>query len=736
MILAALLLFPGLLAQTSAAASAPTSVPGQDCGILQRHGKLAEAKACYSRLVSSSNAFARAEGNEGLQQFDEANEEFRAASNQQPKSAVIKTEWGKLYLLHHQPGDAASLFEEAIQADQNYAAAYLGLARVAAAAYDKRAAELANQALKLDPKMAEADELLARMALEDNDPKLAAEQAQKALQISDESLDAMAVLASMDWLKDEKTQSPWMERILKVNPVYGEAYATGAHFFEINRRYEEAIAYYRKALALNPDLWTARSELGVNLMRLGMNTEAKQELERCYNAHYRDAETVNSLRYLDTVGDYVTFKTSDTVLQLHKKEAALLRPYMQPLLERAIATYQRKYKMTLPGPVELQVFPNHDDFIVRTLGLPGQGGLLGVTFGLVVVMDSPSGRAPGDFNWASTMWHELSHVYVLTATHNLVPRWYTEGLAVHEEGAASPDWGDRMTPEIVEALRKKDLLPVSQLDRGFVHPQYPTQVLVSYFEAGKICDYIAERWGDDANLAMIHSYAARKTTAEAIQDSLHETPEQFDKDFAAWLDKKTGETVRHFDDWKSGMKAAYADVKDGKKQEAAKQAAAVQGYYRDYVGSDSTYELTALGMEATGDNDGAINVLEQYRDAGGTSVDTLKKLAHLETDAGRTKQAETTLQKLIYVYPEDLEVHRMLGALLLKSGNANGAVREAEAALALKPTDLAQSHYELAKALVAANRPKEAKDEVLTALEAAPDFKLAQQLLLQLSQSE
>ena len=77
--------------------------------------------------------------------------------------------------------------------------------------------------------------------------------------------------------------------------------------------------------------------------------------------------------------------------------------------------------------MRLEVYPNHDDFIVRTLGLPGQGGLLGVTFGLVVAMDSPSARPPGDFNWASTMWHELSHVYILTATHHLVPRWFTEG---------------------------------------------------------------------------------------------------------------------------------------------------------------------------------------------------------------------------------------------------------------------------------------------------------------------
>ena len=102
--------------------------------------------------------------------------------------------------------------------------------------------------------------------------------------------------------------------------------------------------------------------------------------------------------------------------------------------------------------------------------MPGLGAL-GVTFGYVVAMDSPSGRKPGSFHWASTLWHELSHVYVLTATEHLVPRWFTEGMAVHEETAVSPEWGDRLGPEVIAAIREKKLLPVAELDRGFVRPE-------------------------------------------------------------------------------------------------------------------------------------------------------------------------------------------------------------------------------------------------------------------------
>lgn len=712
-----------------------TADPSQadTCRDLRHHGKLDQARTCFQALTRNPDAFLSAEGYFGLGLYDEANDQFRLAVQQRPKSADVRTEWGRLYLEHYQPGDAAKLFEEAIELNKNDAAAYLGLAHVAAERFDSKAVDFAQQALKCDPKSSEAHELLAYLALEDGDAKRASDEVQKALAISGEALDGMAVLASIDWLNGQ-AESNWMQRILKINPVYGEAYATGAHFFEINRRYKDAIAYYRKALDLNPQLWSARSQLGVNLMRLGNSGEARQELERCYEAHYRDPETVNSLRLLDTLSGYETFRTPNTELVLQKQEAALLRPYIEPELQRAIATYQRKYKMKLPGPVRLEVYPNHDDFMVRTLGLPGQGGLLGVTFGLVVTMDSPSARKPGQFNWASTMWHELSHVYVLTATNHLVPRWFTEGLAVHEEGAASPAWGDRLTPEIISALQKKQLLPVVQLDRGFVRPQYASQVLVSYYQAGKICDFIAEKWGDEAILGMIHSYAARKTTAEAIQENMHESADAFDKDFSSWLDRKTGNTVRHFDEWKQGMKRAYADLQSGKKDDALREALAVRDQYPDYVGGGSAYELIASALEAKNDKAGMIDDLQRYRDAGGSDIDLLKKLAALENDAGSGKQAERTLAELNCIYPEDIEIHRLFGKVLLANGDTAGAIREAQAALALHPADTADYHYQLAMALKDAHRLSEAKDQVVLALEAAPDFKPAQHLLLELSQ--
>ena len=403
--------------------------------------------------------------------YQEANNQFRMAVAQSPANAMYRVRWGRLMHERFNNTDAANLFKEALQKDPKNAQAYYGLALVSADGFDSKAFEYVGKALELDPKLVEAHELKANLLLEDSDEGKAFTEADEALKISPEALDAMAIHAAIEILAD-RSPDTWLAKIREVNPNYGEGYALVAHHLVLNRRYEDGIAFYRKAIEADPRLWPAHSQLGINLMRLGQEDEPRKQLEMSYDNGYRNEETVNSLRLLDSYKNFVTVKDDTTILKLQKKEADLLRPYFDAELKRIIATYDKKYKMKLPGPVQVEVYPDHEDFAVRTMGMPGLGAL-GVTFGEVIAMDSPSGRPPGEFHWASTLWHEMSHVYILTATNHRVPRWFTEGLAVHEETEASPEWGDRMTPDIVVAIRDKKLLPVAELDRGFIRPEYP-----------------------------------------------------------------------------------------------------------------------------------------------------------------------------------------------------------------------------------------------------------------------
>src|SRR5204863_9276802 len=124
-------------------------------------------------------------------------------------------------------------------------------------------------------------------------------EAKKALAIDPTSIEAKSVLATIDLLAD-KTTTEW-------DPKAATGYHTIGHFFVLNRRYEEGIAYLRKAIELNPQLNKARSELGINLMRLGQNDEAYKQLETCFNNGFKSNATVNSLRLMDSYKKFTTY---------------------------------------------------------------------------------------------------------------------------------------------------------------------------------------------------------------------------------------------------------------------------------------------------------------------------------------------------------------------------------------------------------------------------------------------
>ena len=728
-----LLVFPALLlgsAFSCWAAAAPDA-----CRALRKHGHNTEAQACFESLARGASPYLRAEGYWGLEQYDQANEQFRIAIANPDSPAIYRVRWGMLLHQRFNNTDAVGLFQEALQKDPNNAQAYLGLAMVSADGFDGKAADYAARALTLEPKFVEAHEFVAGLALENADAEHALAEADEAFKLSPDALDAMAIHAAVELLAD-RSPDAWFAKIRAINPTYGEGYAHVAHALELNYRYEDAIVYDRKAIEADPRLWRARSDLGVSLMRLGQEQEPLQQLEMCYNNGYRDAQTVNSLRLLDSYKNFTTYKEDRTILKLRKSEADVLHPYFEAELQRILPAYEKKYQMKLTGPVQVEVYPDHEDFAVRTMGMPGLGAL-GVTFGQVVAMDSPSARKPGDFNWGSTLWHEMSHVYILSATNHRVPRWFTEGLAVHEETQVSPEWGDRVTPDILVAIRDKKLLPVAKLDRGFIFPDYPAQVIVSYFEAGSICDYVQSHWGEAKLLDMVHSYAQRKTTVEVIQTDLGVTPEAFDQQYLQWLSELYGAEAAHFDEWHRLLEHLVESAKQKEYDRVLSEGEVVRRMYPEYIGDANAYQFMAEADLARNDKRAAATVLTGYEKMGGQDPSILKKLAELEEESGDTKEAAATLDRINYIYPvHDEGLHRHLGDLRFAQANYPGAIREYTAVIALNPLDKAGAQFSLAQAYYAAGQHDKAEESVLAALEAAPGYRPAQKLLLQIEHPE
>src|SRR5260370_42351879 len=153
---------------------------------------------------------------------------------------------------------------------------------------------------------------------------------------------------------------------------------------------------------------------------------------------------------------------------------------------------------------------------------------------------------------------------------------------------------------------------------------------------------------------------------------------------------------------------------------------AIRDFYTDYGEAGRVYELMADAYLAKGDKAAARKELEKYSAVGGRGPVLIKRLATLEEETGDAKKAAATLNRLNYIYPEDQELHKRLGDLWLDQDNVQGAIREYQAVLALKPLDQAASPYQLAWRDGMAKRMDDARRQGIPSLVAAPGYARAQ----------
>jgi tetratricopeptide (TPR) repeat protein len=713
------------------------------CDALEFRGEELPAGDCYSALrARNDDPRIRAEAAWSLGDLRGANTHFQAAIEAYPEDPRLRTRWGELFVAVHQDNEAVKLFQEALELDADYAPAKLGLASVSAGRFEERARSWVDEALAIDDEQVRAHLLLAQMSLEIGNLDEADASLDRALQLAESQdlpvLEVYALKASADLLRGI-TDSPWSTRALQINAGFGDIYATPAHFYVITRRYREAIELLFEAVRIQPDLWAAHAELGVNLLRVNRLAEAKAQLEAAYRGDPFSAVIVNTLRLIDSLDNFrdVTRMRdaaigAGMILRLHRDEADVLEPYVAELVDDSIRTFTERYAFELEEPVVVELYPEHDDFAVRTSGLPGIG-LLGVTFGYLVAMDSPSGRTDNDFHWGTTLWHEMAHVFTLEATNHLVPRWFSEGVSVYEEWSTGPLPGRHIPLHVLQAMHEDKFLPVAELDSGFIRPTYEGQVMVSYMQAGLICQYIERRWGQDALVAMLARYSAGDDTAAAIEQGLGLSPEAFDAGFAEFIAAEFGGVLDGLEAWQAQLKSAY-EAADGSHWEAALAAAdeAIAGV-PDYVDEGNAYLLKVKAHDELGQPDEALATLERYHALGGHDSGALRAFARRLDEGGLRPEAIGVLEDLLGVVPLNTELHAELGDWLLAEGRAADALREYQAVLALNPLDQATAHFRLATAYRQLDDAAKTREHLLYALEIAPHYREAQQLLLEIT---
>jgi len=150
------------------------------------------------------------------------------------------------------------------------------------------------------------------------------------------------------------------------------------------------------------------------------------------------------------------------------------------------------------------------------------------------------------------------------------------------------------------------------------------------------------------------------------------------------------------------------------------------------IGEDSPHAMMGELAEKLGDSARAIKEYQALLLQDHTAIEPARRLAALATKAQDEKALAVAHDRIVELDPFDAQGHTGLGRLALKRGDAPLAMREFKAALAVGPADLAAAHCDLGESYLAAGRLADAKREVLAALEIAPSFERAQDLLLKI----
>lgn len=741
-----------LLASAPAAArdihyGAVTEPAVLECDTAHWRGQLQESRLCYANLLREDSPPAiKAEAAWALNNLKQANEWFRAAMAEAPDDLATLVRWGDLFAASHQNGEAMDIYREVLEQEPHNAFALLGAARVLVDQFEEAAdgylVPIFDGVVPDEGALVGAYLLVARVALENGNytsAEAALEQADELIAKHDwPPLELYALRASHDLLNNVDG-SRWTELSLAYNPHWGGIYATPAHFYVITRRYRAAIELFDKAVGIEPGLAQAHEELGINLLRDNQMTRARQHLETAYERDPFSPRAVNTLRLMDSFVDFRIindYPDDDgevpVVLRLHRDEASAIAPYAIEVVRDSIEVFTQRYGFELREPVVVEMYPDHEDFAVRTAGMPGLG-ILGATFGYVIAMDSPSGRSAEEFQWGNVLWHEMAHVFTLEATDHLVPRWFSEGVSVFEEWRSGPNPGVRIPMSVYNAMRDDLLLPIAQLDEGFLRPTYENQVIVSYMQAGLVCDFIDRHVGPDKLREMLDAFRDGLKTPEVIRRVIGVEPEEFDDAFAHFVETEHGPFLDQLQTWHEAQTLIAGNVADESWSDVIGMANELIALLPEYVEPDSPYLAKAKAHSALDDDASALATLESYWRAGGSSPAWLRRLATMLVEAGREDDAIDVLMSVNLVDPLDSELHGELGERLLDAGRADEALREFEVALSLQPHDMATAWYRLARAQHALGDDAASQNTLLQALDVAPNFRPAQRLLLQLA---
>jgi tetratricopeptide (TPR) repeat protein len=680
-------------------------------------------------------------------------------------------------------------YDKVIKDDPKFVPAHVAAARLAVSKRDDPVA-LASlaKAVALDEDDPEIFYLLAR-AWSATDPKKSSDYVRQALAINPRHIPSLLWLAELKLDGEEyEAAELLLDEIGQVNPKLPTLWGLRAAIAHLRGRFEdegvarrqalaswplnpevdyligknlsdhyrfaESVEYQRRALMMQADYVPAKAQLAQDLLRLGELDEGWKLVEEVRQSDPYDVPIFNLTKLRGRLEAFATLEVPGFVIRMDSQEAKIYGAAVGRLLSQARQELTTKYAVQLEEPIFVEIFPKQGDFAIRTFGLPGGDGFLGVCFGRLITANSPA-ALDVDSNWQAVLWHEYCHVVTLQKTRNRMPRWLSEGISVYEERQRDRRWGQSMTPTYRKLILGETLTPVSQLSSAFLQPASPMHLQFAYYEASLVVEYWIEKYGlaalrkvledlsvgisidealgrhSDGLAALDHEFAEfAKAKAQAFGTELDFG--ELDDSFPAKLAEQQPWLLEHPRSYWGLIEVARGLIQADRWAEALTLTERLQAGLPAEAAHQGGLDLSAAAYRGLGDVEQERAALMKLTSLTADNTDALERLIAIDHQRADWPSVLRWCRRMLEIDPLRTVVHEQRAMAAEELGRPTTAIDSLRALMEMDPIDSSAIHYRLARNLAAAQQPEQARRHVLIALEETPRYRDALRLLLKL----
>ncbi len=459
---------------------------------------------------------------------------------------------------------SVSDYHAALRINNKLCEAHVGLGRVALEAWDFETIEgHADHALDVNPNHLPAIHLLADKLVTERRYEQAIAMCERALVINDRDLTALSIKAAAAACRyDDATVTASRKRVAAINPRYALFHRAVGDALGGIRQYPMAEKQYLKAIEYDPTDANARTELGMLYMQWGLEDKARIALDGAWALDPFNKRTKFTLDLLDSLADFDRHETAHFLIRYDAARDPGLGAYLADCVEEVYDEVVADYATAPDVKTILEIFPTQRSFSVRITGKPWIP-TVGACTGTVIALASPrkDPQLGGTYDIANVIKHEFTHTVTLAATHNRIPHWFTEGLAVSQEGNPR---SFRWCELLADAVRRDSLFTLQSVNWAFMRPRHRNDKTIAYAQSEWMCEYIIERFGYDSINTMLRRFKDGRTQRDVFVELLGIEPAEFDRDFHAWAKEhasKWGFDMSPPEDVEA-LRAAVADASD------------------------------------------------------------------------------------------------------------------------------------------------------------------------------